>query len=143
MTIDSLSDVLSVFISLFFGAVISLIYDIFKSYRIAFKSSNIFIIVQDIIFSIISAILTYLLLYICVKGEIRWFVLIFEIIGFIIFRIFLSKLIVKSIVNINLFIKKNIIAHLKCGTFFIENKINQFFDNFFNKISKKSLKHKQ
>lgn len=143
MTIDSLSDVLSVFISLLFGVVISLIYDLFKSYRIAYKSSNVLIIVQDILFSIISAVLTYLLLYICVKGEIRWFVLIFELIGFIIYKIYFSKTIVKFIVNINLFVKKKIIVHLKRSAFFVENKINLFFDKFFNKILKKSLKHKQ
>ena len=143
MTIDSLSDVLSIFISLLFGAIISLIYDLFKSYRIAFKSNNMFIVVQDLWFSIISAVLTYLLLYICVKGQIRWFVLIFETIGFIVFKIYLSKLVVKLIVNINIFIKKYIIAYLKRGSFFIENKINLFFDKIFNKILKKSLKHKQ
>ena len=54
MTIDSLSDVISVFISLLFGAVVSLIYDLFKSYRIAFKSSDAWIVVQDILFSIIT-----------------------------------------------------------------------------------------
>lgn len=143
MTIDSLSDVISVFISLLFGAVVSLIYDLFKSYRIAFKSSYAWIVVQDILFSIISAVLTYLLLYICVKGEIRWFVLIFEIIGFALFRNYISKTVVKIIVKINLFIKKAIIMHLKSGISLIENKINGFFDKIFNKISKKSLKRKQ
>ena len=143
MTIDSLSDVISVFISLLFGTTVSLIYDLFKAYRIAFKSSNVGIIIQDILFSIISAVLTYLLLYICVKGEIRWFVLIFEIIGFVLFRIYVSRITVKIIVNINFFINKAIILNLKRVFSFIETKINRFFDNFFDKISKKSLKRKQ
>lgn len=143
MTIDSASDILSVFISLAFGAFISLIYSFFKAFRLSFKTSNIAVIIEDIIFAIISSVLTFLLLFICVKGEIRWFILIFEFIGFILFKRFLSKYIVKLIVKINLFIKKAVLFNIKTLLLFTENKINSFFDKIFYKNSKKSLKHKQ
>ena len=137
MIINSTADLYSIFISILFGIAVSLVYDIFKSFRYVFKSGNISIIIQDIFFSVIAGMLTFLLLFLRAKGEIRWFILFFELLGFSVMRIYISKYLVKVISKMINIVNKYVFTPIYHFSNFICNKINDFFD----KILKKSLKH--
>lgn len=138
MLINSFSDFNSVFISLLSGAILELIYSIFSSLRCVFKFKKSSIFIQDIIFSIIASLLTFLILLVRVKGEIRWFIIFFELLGFIFTRCLISKhfkiLIIKIILLINTYIFKPI----KFINNTIIDKLNKLFDKFLSKFSKKT-----
>ncbi len=142
MTIDSSSDLLSIIFAVVTGILLSLVYDVFKSIRNTFKSGVASVIIQDIIFSLLAAIITFLLLFIRVKGEIRWFVLISELLSFSLFRIYISKHIVFFLTTVILFIKRMIISPIIKLFLFIQNAANRFFDKIIVIFLKKNLKDK-
>lgn len=125
MIINSSKDIISFFISFFVGIVLSIIYDIIKTFRLVNKSKKYSIFVQDIFFSLIASIITYTLLFVRSQGEIRWFILISEFSGFIIFKLYLSNKFININKKIFSFIKNKIIFPLK-------NIFNKFI-NFLNK----------
>src|ERR1035437_5860870 len=76
------------------GFAISLIYDVFRIIRLFAKPMAAIIFVEDIIFSFIYAILTFGLLIVRCQGQIRWFIFVGELSGFILCRFTLSMLII-------------------------------------------------
>lgn len=129
MRINTSADILTFFISLVTGIAVSLIYSFFKSYRKVFKSSVISIVFQDVFYSLICATVTFLLLFTRVYGEIRWFVLVPEFIGFVFSKIFFENYIVKLFLPFFRTIKK-IIYLIKI----LLEKINFFLNNILDKI---------
>ena len=128
------------------GFCFSLIYDVFRILRLLTKPKAVAIFIEDIIFALICAILTFGLLLVRCNGEIRWFIFAGELCGFLTCRLTLSRLIysmadliIKFIKTIFRMIKKyiwNPIMKLKL-------KINIFIIACFKKILnilKKALK---
>lgn len=138
MRIDSVLDFNSIFISIITGVVISIIYSIFKSIRKVLRCSIISIVIQDLIFSIIASLLTFLILLVRVKGEIRWFVLFFELIGFIISKITVSKKIETVLIKTIKCLIKYLFKPLISIYSFIILKLNIIFDNLISKTLKKT-----
>lgn len=136
MQISSLKDTLSILISIITGIIISVIFDIFKAIRKSFKSGQLIIFIQDIIFFLISAIITFTLLFLRVNGEIRWFILFFELIGFTVSQKLFSRYIVKALYNIMIFIKNYMFSPINVvlNRFYVI--FNDFFDKLFLKIKK-------
>ena len=136
MQISSLKDTLSILISIITGIIISVIFDIFKAIRKSFKSGQLIIFIQDIIFFLISAIITFTLLFLRVNGEIRWFILFFELIGFTVSQKLFSRYIVKALYNIMIFIKNYVFSPVNAVLNRFYLIFNDFFDKLFLKIKK-------
>ena len=124
------------------GGMYSLIYDIFKAYRIKYKPSGIFIFFQDIIYSAIISVVSFCFFLVFVNGEIRSYILLGFLIGFVIFRLTISRIIlfvfgfVFKIINL-------IFSYLNCAFLFLERvfgkffiKIEKFLKNIANRLKK-------
>lgn len=141
MVIDSISDFYSFIIGFIIGILLSFVYDFFKSFRKALKSRIVSVVIEDIIFSFLAAIITFLVLLVRVKGEIRWFVLISELSGFVLYKIYISRYVVNVMYVIIKNLKKHIFIPIKSISGKIIERINDLFDKLFKIFSKKLLKH--
>lgn len=119
--------------SLILGILLCILYDLFKAIRINMKLKFICIFISDVLYFIISAFLTFLILLALTNGEIRAFILIGELLGFILCRISISKisylifsLIIKAIYKV-----KKTIYNCFYGAYDI---VIDFFILLFNKI---------
>lgn len=79
--------------SVLLGCGLSAVYDIFRLDRMIFRRSVLTVALEDILFWIISAFAAFCLMLLTTNGQIRAFILIGVLIGFIIFRLTFSKLI--------------------------------------------------
>lgn len=130
------------------GGIIGALYDVFRVLRLAFKTNKYIILIQDLIFFILAAILTFVFLLINGDGQIRIFVIIGEILGFIIYFFTIGVIVVKSsrfIINviktILMFLYKILIKPFVKIFIFIFSKFRAFFNKFSIK-SKKILKNR-
>ena len=81
--------------SLVVGIILSFLYDIFKSVRFAFRSNKRHILIQDIMYFLISAFITFLFVLSINHGEIRFYIIAGEIIGFCVYYMTFSRLFMK------------------------------------------------
>ena len=92
--------------SLVVGVILSFLYDIFKSVRFAFKSDKHHILIQDILYFLISAFITFLFVLSVNHGEIRFYIIAGEIIGFCIYCVTFSKLFMRFSIGVITMLKK-------------------------------------
>ncbi|OJU15409.1 MAG: hypothetical protein BGN88_07825 [Clostridiales bacterium 43-6] len=132
------------------GFAISLIYDVFRILRLFAKPEPVSVFIQDIIFSLICAFLTFGLLIVRCQGEIRWFIFGGELLGFLICRFTLSMLIIsaadkiiRAIKAVFRFIDRYLYSPIKK----LKNKIVHFlylqirkFMVFFNQVLKNTMR---
>lgn len=78
--------------SLALGGMLCLIYDILRAARKVGLDSTAAVFISDILFWIFSAFLVFIFLIARTNGEVRGYVLFSCLIGFVIFRLTLSKL---------------------------------------------------
>lgn len=88
------------------GAVLALLYDCFRISRIAFRTPAGVLFFEDLLFFIICAVVTFVFMLSTVDGKIRFFILIGELIGGVVYRLTLGYLIMK--------VSKEIIRGIKC-----------------------------
>lgn len=88
------------------GAIIGLIFDIFRILRKSFKTSDIITIIEDILFWIITGIIILYSIFIFNDGEIRFFMFIGIFLGVMLYMLILSQHIIKISVRIILTIKR-------------------------------------
>ena len=141
MIINSSKDVVSVLIGLIIGMIIAFIYDIFKSFRKVLNSKKIVICFQDIIYSLLISIITFLILFVYEYGQMRWFVLLSQLLGFIFYRVYISLYVIKTITSTLKFLKTKLISPILKISKLFSNCLNLYLDKIFYKISKKFLKH--
>lgn len=89
-----------------FGMVLGAIYDIFRIFRIAIPCGKIAVFIHDIIFWIICATLSFLFMLYTNAGEIRFFYIFGESLGFCIYYFTIGILVYKSAKAVIEFIKK-------------------------------------
>jgi spore cortex biosynthesis protein YabQ len=89
-----------------FGMALGAIYDVFRIFRIAIPCGKIVIFIQDIIFWILCAVLSFLFMLYTNNGEIRFFYIFGECLGFCIYYFTIGILIFNSAKAITQFIKK-------------------------------------
>lgn len=116
--------VISFLRSLILGAVFCLIFDIFKGYRLAANPSKALVFVQDIIYFAIISPITFCFLLSVTNGEIRAYVFIGALLGFILFRLSLSRILLKILTFIFKWILKffalfNVWVYGICIWFFV------------------------
>ncbi len=95
--INSNLQILSFLYSILVGGTFCFIYDFFKAYRLKRKSSAVSVFFQDIIYSAIVSVIAFCFFLIFVNGEIRSYILLGFVLGFFIFKITVSKIILPII----------------------------------------------
>ncbi len=73
------------FTALIFGVCYGIFFCLFKALRKAFRHSAIMVFIEDILFFVIIAVVTFLLLLALTNGEIRFFMLLGIFLGFSLF----------------------------------------------------------
>ena len=84
------------------GAVLSVIYDIFRIIRVAFGGKKTAVFVEDLIFSLVALVLTFVFVIAFNNGELRFFVLIGELLGFVTCHYTIGRIIIgfsRAIIN--------------------------------------------
>ena len=131
---------LSFFISILTGGIIGVVYDAFRIIRIVKTPSDIRAFFEDILFWIICFFITFYLLIKVSAGSVRWFLILGELLGFVIYYHTLGALIYKESKIIINFSKRVVKAILKVVLWpFI--KIFVFFEKIFKKLFKFLKKH--
>ena len=117
--------------ALLLGAILCVIYDLLSTHRIANGCGAVTVFIADLAFWIVAAFMTFLFMLARTNGEIRGYVLVAELLGFVIFRLTLSKL----------------LFTLLLAFFKMLARVEDFFAyvfetcaEFANKMGKKSLK---
>ena len=102
------------------GAVLGCVYDVFKLLHIFLPSKKVVVFVEDVLYWIIAVFVTFIFILTFNSGEIRGFLLIGELCGFIIYYFLMSpfvvkllKFIVSAFVKVFKFIFKIISAPIK------------------------------
>ena len=88
------------------GAIIGLLFDIFRILRKSFKTSDIITTIEDILFWIITGIIILYSIFVFNDGEIRFFMFIGIFLGVMLYMLLLSRYIIKVSVKIIEIIKK-------------------------------------
>lgn len=93
--INNASQLTSFLISIGFGVVYSFLYDILRAIRKTKSTSDITVFFQDVLYFLIIAFITFMLLMSLSNGEIRGYIIFGLIIGFVICFLTLSRVTVK------------------------------------------------
>jgi len=86
--------------ALIFGVIIAFLYDFLKGWRIILKSSAVTVFLQDIIFSFLLGIALFCFFLVTTNGEIRGYIIISSLFGFLLYRISISRFILNVIVKL-------------------------------------------
>ena len=142
MKIGILSQIYIFSIFILNGITIGLIFDIFRSFRKTFKTSDIITYFEDILFWVISGGITLYLIFYFNNGELRAYIFLGLITGLIIYILFLSKIFMNVSISIISFIKKIILIVLYPfkKLFLITTKFIKKIKKIYDNISKKSSK---
>lgn len=76
------------------GAVLCLLYDVFRILRMAFSPGKISAFIQDVLWFAIAAVATYMMCLARCRGEVRSYIVIGEVVGFVLFRLTVSRLLI-------------------------------------------------
>lgn len=76
------------------GAGLGVLYDVFRIIRLAFWHGKIVVAVQDILFWILAAISTFLFMIMHTEGQIRFYVLLGELLGFTVYYFTIGMLVI-------------------------------------------------
>jgi len=82
------------------GALIALIYDLFRIKRKTVKTGIVAIYIEDLMYWIIVAVIMFAVVYHSNEGEIRGFIFIGTILGVTLYALLLSKIVTKSAIFI-------------------------------------------
>lgn len=121
--------------SLSLGAVFCIVYDFLRAlHKLKIKGAAA-VFVTDILFCIFAAVVTYCFLILTSKGRIRLFVIVGIFLGFLVFRLVLSKIVLDVFVKIlSIF---GIILHTTSDFVSrILSTINKSYKNIVNTIKK-------
>jgi spore cortex biosynthesis protein YabQ len=111
---DGLTDFITFGISVLLGIALCLIYDFFRVLRMSFSPSTAVIFIEDILYALICASLTFSLLLLRCSGKMRLYVFAGELIGFLLCRFTVSRVIV--------FVFSKIISAVKSLIFWIDKR---------------------
>lgn len=89
------SQVQAFLLSLGVGMVIGVLYDLFRILRLSFTDHKVIVVIQDILFWSVSAVLSFLFVFVVNNGAFRSFLAIGEIAGFALYYFTLGALIFK------------------------------------------------
>ncbi|MFR5068993.1 MAG: spore cortex biosynthesis protein YabQ [Eubacteriales bacterium] len=91
MEVTLSSQLLSLGISALVGLALAVVYDVFRVTRILFRTGKIAMYVQDILYGIAAAFITFLLALAVNSGEIRFYIIGGELIGMAVYFSYFRK----------------------------------------------------
>ena len=101
-----MSQVMIFLFSAVLGAVLSLLFDFFRVCNALLKVNLKRIFFEDVLYFVLSAVITFLYMLVTNMGEIRFYIIWGEVLGWIIYRITIGKLIYKNtLIVVKFFIK--------------------------------------
>ncbi len=133
-------------LSLGLGFILGVLYDFFRLLRLTLSKSKILTIVFDILYFALLGLSTFLFILALNKGEIRSYIIIGEILGFLFYYFSLGILAVKVTDILTAFFKKlfSLIFRILSAPFRLIfrafYRFSAFLRDFFKKQEKKSLK---
>lgn len=77
--------------SLGIGFIIGILYDLFRAFRLCVSRGRISVALQDVLFFILTSMITFLFLLKTSYGVVRWYIIAGEIIGFSVYRLSCGK----------------------------------------------------
>lgn len=86
--------------SFLLGIFLGIFYDIFRIIRLLISPKNLSVFIQDIVYFLVSGFLTFLFLLVFNYGESRFYILVGETLGWILYHISLGDLVYKNLKNI-------------------------------------------
>ncbi len=89
--ISNISQAVSFLYSIILGIIYALFYDFFRAVRIVKPQTAFSVFLQDLLYFFITAIVTFIYLLALTNGEIRAYVLVGILIGFLLFIFTISK----------------------------------------------------
>ena len=95
MEVTLSSQLLSLGISALVGLALAVVYDVFRVTRILFRTGKIAMYVQDILYGIAAAFVTFLLALAVNSGEIRFYIIGGELIGMAVYFLTLGRITVR------------------------------------------------
>lgn len=95
MEVTLSSQLLSLGISALVGLALAVVYDVFRVTRILFRTGKIAMYVQDILYGIAAAFITFLLALAVNSGEIRFYIIGGELIGMAVYFLTLGRITVR------------------------------------------------
>ena len=95
MEVTLSSQLLSLGISALVGLALAVVYDVFRVTRILFRTGKIDMYVQDILYGIAAAFITFLLALAVNSGEIRFYIIGGELIGMAVYFLTLGRITVR------------------------------------------------
>lgn len=95
------------------GALIGILFDIFRILRKTFKTPDFITYIEDILFWILTGVILLFTIFTFNNGEIRIYIFIGLIFGFIMYLLTISKYLVKLCVTVLTFIKKIVYTPFK------------------------------
>lgn len=129
-----------IFIKIICGGIfLGFMYDLYRVFRYYLKPKRVATIIEDAMFFILASIIVLFFLFYSNSAELRWYIFLGFLIGGIIYKIFLSKFVVKFLVYImNIIIKflRKIISII----IYPLKKIIGIIKNLINKALNKSKK---
>lgn len=82
-------------LSLGIGVVIGILYDLFRILRLSFTDNKVVVVVQDILFWSVSAVLSFLFVFVVNNGEFRGYLAMGELAGFALYYFTLGICVMK------------------------------------------------
>lgn len=82
------------------GAALGVIYDIIGVFNAVLKENLPRIFVQDVLYFIVSAVITFMYMLIVNGGEIRIYIVVGETVGWLIYRATVGKFVYKIVLNV-------------------------------------------
>lgn len=103
----SLADqTLTFLLSLLGGGVLCLLYDLFRIFRLSRNTSSLGMFVEDVLYFVLCGFLTFCFFIVRCSGEIRGYVLLGELLGFLVCRCTLSAVLLCIAKYVYRFFKK-------------------------------------
>lgn len=141
--VDIGGQIVTFWIAAALGAVLCLIYDLFRILRYAHRPSKWSAFRQDIVWWCICAVLTYGLMLVRCKGVVRIFALLGEGLGFAAFRFTVSRLllaaakpVVRGVNAVVRFVKRKVLAPIGVLLLRVSEKVGTIFKKFANFLKK-------
>lgn len=91
MEISLTQQVTSFAASLILGALLGIVFEVFRTVRSLFGGGTVAVFIQDVVFWIISSFVVYIFFLIFTKGTVRYFVLIGAFLGFTVYMKTIGK----------------------------------------------------
>ena len=126
--ISNNNQIITFVLSIALGGVFCLLYDVVRAIRKVGLNSTFAVNVSDILIWVVFAFATFIFLMARTNGEIRGYVLCGELLGFVLMRISISKVLYKLL----------LVIFLKITS--VKRKIDRCFYTFVIKVEKRLLK---